>query len=107
MMLLLRCLVLLVVPSSFTLALSAPGGKGFGNHSFASSILPAGTLVKHGTTSDVLSSILSKGILPSGSVSAGMMCDRYENGPLLVAFMLPTLMPPIVQHWFPLPAKWP
>jgi hypothetical protein len=59
-----------------------PGGKDFGNRSFASLILPAGTLVKHGITSDVLSSILSKGVLPSGSVSAGMLRDRYEKQPI-------------------------
>ena len=48
-------------------------------------MLPAGTVVQHGTTSDVLKQILKEGIRPSGSVSAGFARDIFEARPTRAA----------------------
>eukprot|EP00966_Prymnesium_polylepis_P191571 4439408-Prymnesium_polylepis.1 len=54
-------------------------GKGFG--AARAAVLPAGTVVKHGTTSDVLQQILVQGLCQSGSVSAGLLRDKFETRP--------------------------
>jgi len=61
-------------------------GKGFGSAARsrlrkAGPMLPAGTVVKHGTSSDVLKQILKEGVRPSGSVSAGFARDAFEVRP--------------------------
>jgi hypothetical protein len=69
----------LLLPLTSSALRGSLGKKGFGNRPFSTSYLPAGTLVKHGTTSDVLSSIRSNGICSSGTFSAGMLRDAWEK----------------------------
>ena len=55
--------------------------KGFANNDLEKFILPAGTVVKHGTTSDNLESILKWGLRSSGSIGRGFLRDNFEKAP--------------------------
>ena len=68
---------------------SSPG-LGFGKGKATGPVLPAGTVVKHGTTSDVLKQILREGVRPSGSVSAGWVRDSFEVRPTRDAVYVPS-----------------
>ena len=65
-------------PKGFGAAARPAPGRGSRR---SKAVLPAGTVVKHGTTSDVLKQILREGVRPSGSVSAGFTRDMFEVRP--------------------------